>query len=86
MEVNLTRIEVGETTTVTLTLPEGTIQIAGTPGFVTRVLRDVLSPGSMAGNLVVEHVDPQELYEQWREAARRAGFNLGNHEAESNND
>lgn len=76
MEVNLTLIPDSEPNRLNVTLPEGTVDVVGTPGFVIGVLRGLLMPGSVVHTLIIEHHKFDELYEMWRKAASEAGLEL----------
>ncbi len=76
MDVTLTRIPDGDATPnqCIITLPEGTITIIGTGGFVVGALAALFAPGTVVSNLVLEHVELHELRAAWAQAARDAGY------------
>lgn len=76
MDIALTRITDERHNQLEILLPEGSIVIRGTGGFVTGTMRALLTPPSIVRALIFEHINPQEFYDGWDEAAREAGLEL----------
>lgn len=74
--IKLTRVPDGEPNQFTMTMPEGTIFVRGTPGFTTGAFKALLAPGSLVRAIMIEHTNPEDMYEAWRQAAADAGLTL----------
>ena len=75
MDVHLTRIpEDGTPNRCAFRLPEGMIEVVGTPGFVVGAIKALLAPGTTLHHLMMEHNDPEDLRDAWAQATRDAGL------------